>query len=62
MSFRPERRGGQQGYRFTGEGTITTLLTGLVPKLSQAVASLLRAGWNQIAFWLKQIDGLRQAA
>jgi hypothetical protein len=26
------------------------------------VASLMPASWNQIAFWLKQIDGLRQVA
>jgi len=30
--------------------------------MSAGVASLMPAGWNQIAFWLKQIDGLRQAA
>lgn len=30
----------QDGYRFMGEGTITTPLTGLVPGFSEAVASL----------------------
>ena len=39
LIFTPEPRGDQCGYRFTGQGTITELLTGLVPELSQAVAS-----------------------
>jgi hypothetical protein len=39
LVFTPEQRGDQRGYRFTGEGTITELLTGLVPEFSQAVAS-----------------------
>ena len=37
LVFRPERRGSVQGYRFSGEGTIVRLLTGLVPDFSQAV-------------------------
>jgi hypothetical protein len=39
LRFLPESRDGQQGYRFEGEATITTLLTRLVPEFSQAVAS-----------------------
>lgn len=48
LVFRPERRKGVQGYRFTGEGTITELLTGLVPDFLRAVAS--PAGFEP-AFW-----------
>ena len=64
LAFIPERRNGQQGYRFHDEGTIIKLLSGAVPdvELRDAVASLTPASWNQIARWLKQIDDLRQAA
>ena len=39
LTFRPETRQGQQGWRFTGEGTVTILLAGMVPELSHVVAS-----------------------
>ena len=39
LVFRPEQRRSRRGWRFTGEATITELLTGLVPEVSQAVAS-----------------------
>ena len=39
LRFTPERRDGRPGYRSRGEGTICTLLEGLVPGLSQVVAS-----------------------
>ncbi len=39
LMFLPEVQNGRKGYRFRGEGTIVTLLTGLVPEFSQAVAS-----------------------
>jgi hypothetical protein len=38
----------------------TELLEGLTP--IQAGSSPMPASWNQIASWLRQIDGLRQAA
>jgi hypothetical protein len=62
LVFRPERRGKVQGYRFSAEGSIVTLLAGQVPAFSQAVASLTPVSWNQVTSWLKQIDRLRQAA
>jgi hypothetical protein len=62
LVFRPEQRGNRRGWRFTGEATITELLTGLVPEVSQAVASPMPASWNQIVTWLQGIDGLRRAA
>ena len=62
LSFRPERRGNQDGYRFTGEGTVTTLLTGLVPGFSQAVASLTFVSWNQVGDWLRRLEALRRVA
>jgi hypothetical protein len=49
LMFRPERRGGQSGYRFTGEGSLTKLLTGLVPGFSQAVAS--PSGTERLWYW-----------
>ena len=51
----PNRRG---YYTFEGRGTVRPLLAGVVRNL----ASLPPASWNQIAGWLKQIDGLRQLA
>jgi hypothetical protein len=62
LMFTPEKRGRQRGYRFSGEGSIMPLLTGMVPELSRAVASLMPASWNQIVPWLRLLDGLRQAA
>ena len=62
LTFRPEQRGGRRGYRFTAEGSIMPLLTGMVPELSQAVASPMPGSWNHIVAWLKQIDAVRQAA
>jgi hypothetical protein len=38
---------------------LDTHVTGIDP---EGVASLLPASWNQILPWLRQIDGLRQAA
>ena len=51
----PDRRG---YYTFEGRGTVRPLPAGVVRNL----ASLPPASWNQIAGWLKQIDGLRQLA
>ena len=39
LTFKPEMRRGRRGYRFTGRGTLMPLLSGLVPELSEAVAS-----------------------
>jgi hypothetical protein len=39
LTFKPEQRGKQRGYRFTGQGSVMPLLTGMIPELSQAVAS-----------------------
>jgi hypothetical protein len=39
LAFTPEKRGKQRGYRFNGEGSVMPLLTGMIPELSQAVAS-----------------------
>jgi hypothetical protein len=50
---------GEDGYRFKGTGTVQPIVAGLVP---HNLASLMPASWNQIAAWLRQIDGLRQAA
>ncbi len=58
LVFRPERRGTQQGYRFTGEGTIMQLLTGLVPDFSQAVASPT----GDETQWTRKIPGEVKAA
>lgn len=46
-------------YEFRGTGTLLPVVAGVVP---QSMASLAPASWNQIAGWLRQIDGLRQAA
>lgn len=62
VTITPETRDNVPGFRVTGEGSFLKFLDELVPQLSQAVASLVPASWNRIAFWLKQIDGLRQAA
>jgi len=62
LVFTPETRGKVKGYRFTGEGSLIPLLVGMVPDLSQAVASPMSASWNHIAGWLRQIDALREAA
>ena len=37
--FRPETKGKERGVRFTGESCVIPLLQGIVPELSQAVAS-----------------------
>jgi hypothetical protein len=39
LRFMPDAREGRAGYRFTGEATLTELLTGMVPEFSQAMAS-----------------------
>jgi hypothetical protein len=39
LTFKPEQRGKQRGYRLTGQGSLMPLLTGMIPELSQAVAS-----------------------
>jgi DNA invertase Pin-like site-specific DNA recombinase len=39
LVFTPETRGKVKGYRFAGEGSLIPLLVGMVPALSQAVAS-----------------------
>jgi len=64
LTFTPETRGAERGYRFTGEGSLMPLLAGSVSAFShlQAVASLMPASWNRVAYWLQQIDGLRRAA
>jgi hypothetical protein len=42
-----------------GEGALIGLFT---REMTGRDSSLMPASWNQIAIWLKQIDGLRQAA
>jgi len=39
LTFKPEQRSKQRGYGFTGQGSIMQLLTGMIPELSQAMAS-----------------------
>lgn len=42
LTFKPEQRGKRLGYRFTGQGSLMPLLTGMIPEFaehSQAVAS-----------------------
>lgn len=68
LVFRSEIRDGRPGFRFDGEGTITPLLTGMVPAFaaamshSQTVASPMCASWNQLSGWLRAVDGLRRVA
>ena len=61
LVFTPGKRGKQRGYRFSGEGSVMPLLTGMIPELSHAVASLASGSWNQLAIWLRQLDSLRAA-
>jgi hypothetical protein len=57
LRFTPE----DSAYRFEGEASFGGLLGGVgLPPTS--LASLMPASWNQIAVWLQQVDGLRQAA
>jgi hypothetical protein len=46
-------------YTFNGTGTLLPVIVGVVP---QSVASLMRASWNQIAEWLRLLEGLRRAS
>jgi len=56
LRFTPETR----TYRFEGEAAIGRLFAG-VADVAPFVASPTPASWNQIASWLRQIDGLRRA-
>jgi len=47
-------------YAFRIPATLSRFFNGLV--CPQGVASPIYASWNQIAAWLKQIDGVRKAA
>ena len=60
LCARPIEDGGMRGWELTGRGSYGKLLAGLVD--ASTVASPMLASWNQIGSWLKQIDGLRQAA
>ena len=57
MTFTPTER--PKTCKVTGAASLDGLFSAV---LSVALASPMPASWNQIANWLKQIDGLRQAA
>ena len=57
LRFTPDGR----SYRFEGEAAIGRMLAG-VAGLPPFGSSPMPASWNQIAEWLKQIEGLRLAA
>jgi DNA invertase Pin-like site-specific DNA recombinase len=66
LTFTPEERDGQRGYRFTAEGSIFPLLVGMVPEfaacpLSQTVASQSIPSWNQITAFLESMRRLRES-
>jgi hypothetical protein len=52
------------GNRFNRTATTAMLFKYLEPaeRAEENLASPMAASWNQIAGWLKQIDGLRRAA
>jgi hypothetical protein len=51
----------REGGRFDLSGADYGKLFSGIP-LATAMASLIPASWNQMAYWLQQIDGLRRAA
>ncbi len=77
IHFIPETRDGVRGYRLEAEGTLQPFFAeleyGVISRegtdgayvqkgVVQTVASLPPASWNQVAAWLKQIEGLRRVA
>jgi hypothetical protein len=56
--FTPDREG--RRYTFLATGTLANFFSGIV--CPQGLASPMPASWNRIVPWLRQIDGLRQAA
>ena len=64
----PEVRHEQPGSRVRGAASVEPLLNvvlrpaGETEGGAQAMASPMPASWNQIAPWLREIDGLRRAA
>jgi len=50
----------EEGYdTFNGRVTLLPVIAGAVP---ESVASLVPASWNQVASWLRQVEGLRGVA
>ena len=49
-------------YRFEGVGTLAPVLAGLLPHVPHNMASPICASWNQMAGWLRAVEGLRRAA
>jgi hypothetical protein len=61
IQFTPIEQAGRRGYTFRGEVALATLLAGFVD-VSMTMASPIYASWNQMAGWLRAVDGLRKAA
>jgi len=52
IAWTPRKDGGV--YAFAGKASLDRLLSGVV--VTQGMASLMPASWNQIAYWLQQTD------